>query len=85
MEGEDVDLAALLGRNIDDPVLNISTYVLNLLYNLPGTRTIGNLVKYSRWDLLLIERLGSGSADEVEKALAQIGLKLAPVDYRRRV
>lgn len=85
MEGEDKALAALLGRNIDDPIFGISTYVLNLLYNLPGTRTIGNLVKYSRHDIMLIPRLGAGSAGEVEKALAELGLRLAQVNYRGRI
>lgn len=87
MEGEDKDLAAILGRNIDDPTFSISTYALNLLYNLPGTRTIGNLVKFSAHDLRQIDRFGPGSLAEVEQALDDLypGLKLAPVNYKDRI
>lgn len=81
---EDLEHAAILGRNIDDDMLDITTYTLNLLYNLPGTRTIGNLVKFSAQDLLRLPRFGSKSLHEVEKALASLGLKLAVIDYRTR-
>lgn len=81
---EDPVLASLLGRNIDSDIFDISTYTLNLLYNLPGTRTIGNLVKFSAQDLARMPRFGPKSLHEVENALASLGLKLAPVDYRTR-
>lgn len=85
MAEESPELASLLGRNIDDPLLDISTYALNLLYNLPGTRTIGNLIKFSSQDLRRIPRFGPNSLAEVENALAKLGLKLAPVDYKSRI
>lgn len=81
---EDFALAAMLGRNIDDDVFDVSTYTLNLLFNLPGTRTLGNLVKFSQHDLLRIPRFGPKSLHEVENALASLGLKLSRVDYRTR-
>lgn len=82
MSPEELERLAVLGRPLED--LNITTYVLNLLYNLEYCRTLGSLIQRSPNDLLMIPRFGEDSLHRLVKALGEWGLELARVDYTKR-
>ena len=69
---------AVLGRPIEH--LDVSTYTLNRL-RWARILTFGDLVKHDARSLLMIDRFGPDSLQQVQGALAEWGLELPRIPY----